>query len=183
MPSGWPAFLGSVRTRTVLTIAAGVALAAIGFTTAGGVAGITPGIADTSTGTTTGEAPILPNPSRTPGVFNRAVRQATIRKTICRRGWTKTIRPPARYTNQLKRQQLAEFGYMDTDPRHYEEDHLIPLELGGAPRNPRNLWPEPRAQSRLSDPFETTLRRAVCFRVMTLKRARMTIRAFKFSEG
>ena len=25
----------------------------------------------------------------------------------------------------------------------YEEDHLIPLEDGGDPTDPRNLWPEP----------------------------------------
>jgi hypothetical protein len=25
----------------------------------------------------------------------------------------------------------------------YEEDHLIPLEDGGNPTDPRNLWPEP----------------------------------------
>jgi hypothetical protein len=25
----------------------------------------------------------------------------------------------------------------------YEEDHLIPLEIGGDPTDPRNLWPEP----------------------------------------
>jgi hypothetical protein len=33
-------------------------------------------------------------------------------------------------------------------PSAYEEDHLIPLELGGALRNPKNLRPEPRAQAR-----------------------------------
>src|SRR5216683_2609243 len=27
-------------------------------------------------------------------------------------------------------------------PAHYEEDHLVSLELGGHPRDPRNLWPE-----------------------------------------
>jgi hypothetical protein len=25
----------------------------------------------------------------------------------------------------------------------YEEDHLISLELGGDPKDPKNLWPEP----------------------------------------
>jgi len=25
----------------------------------------------------------------------------------------------------------------------YEEDHFIPLEVGGHPKDPRNLWPEP----------------------------------------
>jgi hypothetical protein len=43
----------------------------------------------------------------------------------------------------LKRAQIIEYGYTDRDPKHYQEDHLVPLELGGAPRDPRNLWPQP----------------------------------------
>jgi hypothetical protein len=46
-------------------------------------------------------------------------------------------------------------------PADYEEDHFIPLELGGAPRNAKNLWPEPPSQSSLSDPLETKLKRQV----------------------
>jgi len=26
---------------------------------------------------------------------------------------------------------------------NYEEDHFIPLEVGGNPEDPGNLWPEP----------------------------------------
>ena len=66
----------------------------------------------------------LPDPTHTPGALNPEVTQESIGATICRRGWTSTIRPPASYTNDLKRQQLAEYGYADRDPRHYEEDHL-----------------------------------------------------------
>jgi hypothetical protein len=67
----------------------------------------------------------------------------------------------------LKRQQLREYGdtirqvraqlinpgtgKIDTtrclphsdNMACYEEDHLIPLEDGGNPTDPRNLWPEP----------------------------------------
>ena len=68
-------------------------------------------------------------------------------------------------------------------PSDYEEDHLIPLELGGAPRNPKNLWPEPRAQAKQSDPLETRLKHQVCKGLMKLARARATIRAFKFTNG
>jgi hypothetical protein len=40
---------------------------------------------------------ILADPARTPGVLNPDVTQANIRSTICRRGWTSTIRPPSSY--------------------------------------------------------------------------------------
>jgi hypothetical protein len=125
---------------------------------------------------------ILPDPTITPGALNPKVRQSTIKKTICKSGWTKKIRPPVSYTNALKIQQMV--LYEETgSPSEYEEDHFIPLELGGAPRNPKNLWPEPHSQSKLSDPLETQLKRKVCKHVMTLKKARAAIRLAKNTNG
>ncbi|WP_033348498.1 hypothetical protein [Kitasatospora aureofaciens] len=120
----------------------------------------------------------LPDPSCTPGAYNPDVTQATIGQTICVSGWTATVRPPTSYTNALKVQQIARYGYADTNPSDYEEDHFVPLELGGAPRDPRNLWPEPRygnepAQSK--DSVETRLKNAVCARKVTLAAARSAI--------
>ncbi len=51
--------------------------------------------------------------------------------------------------------------------RDYEEDHLIPLELGGAPADLHNLWPEPRQpadgwNADLKDDQEGVLHRLVC---------------------
>jgi hypothetical protein len=68
-------------------------------------------------------------------------------------------------------------------PSLHEEDHLVPLELGGAPRNPKNLWPDPRTQAKKSDPLQTRLKRQVCARLLTLATARATIKAFKFNYG
>ncbi|MET8763342.1 hypothetical protein [Lentzea sp. NPDC004782] len=107
----------------------------------------------------------LPDPSCTPGATNPDVTQDTIDQTICVSGWTRTVRPPASYTNALKVKQIAEYGYDDTSTADYEEDHLIPLELGGAPRDPRNLWPEPHYGDRTAankDSIENALKRAVC---------------------
>jgi hypothetical protein len=137
----------------------------------------------TSTSTTTPVPQlVLPDPSITPGRLNPNVRQSTIKKTICKSGWTKTIRPSTSYTNKLKVQQMVLYGETGS-PKNYEEDHFIPLELGGAPKNPKNLWPEPHTQSKLSDPFETKLKRQVCKGVLTLKKARAAIRAFKKTQG
>jgi hypothetical protein len=72
------------------------------------------------------------------------VTETTIHETICVRGWTRTIRPSQDYTKALKRDQIRAFGYVDRRLGAYEEDHLIPLDLGGAPYDPRNLWPELR---------------------------------------
>lgn len=125
-----------------------------------------------------------PDPALTPGAFNPAVTQATIGSTICRSGWTATVRPPSSYTTGLKVQQIAQYGYTDTSTASYEEDHLIPLELGGAPRDPRNLWPEPYTASlsdgrsvgaRVKDVYETALKKEVCAGTISLASARLRI--------
>jgi len=47
--------------------------------------------------------------SLTPGVLNPAVTQATLFSTVCRKGWTRTVRPPVSYTNELKRRGIAQY--------------------------------------------------------------------------
>jgi len=72
---------------------------------------------------------ILPDKKRTPGALNLNVRQSTIRRTICKSGWTTKIGPPVAFTNALKIKQMV--LYEETgSPSEYEEDHFIPLELG-----------------------------------------------------
>jgi hypothetical protein len=91
-----------------------------------------------------GAADIYPDPERTPGAANPDITQDDIRQTICNPRWsTKSIRPAASYTNRLKVEQIREYAYSDSSLKDYEEDHFIPLELGGNPTDPKNLWPEP----------------------------------------
>jgi hypothetical protein len=62
-----------------------------------------------------GPADIYLDPVRTPGVTNPDIMQDNIGETICNPGWsTKSIRPPASYTNILKVEQIREYGYSDT---------------------------------------------------------------------
>jgi hypothetical protein len=137
---------------------------------------------ETTTATTIGPILILPIPSITPGAPNPRVRQGTIGRTICKPGWTATIRPKPSYTTALKIKQMP--LYEEGGPTSaYEEDHFVPLELGGAPKNSKNLWPEPRSQAGVSDPLETKLKRRVCSRLMTLAQARAEIRTFKNENG
>jgi hypothetical protein len=87
---------------------------------------------------------VLPDPHCTPGATNPAVTQANIDSTICKVGWSESQRPPESVTEPQKRRSLAAYGYYDGRSLHeYEFDHLISLELGGAPDSPKNLWPEP----------------------------------------
>jgi hypothetical protein len=118
----------------------------------------------------------------TPGAFNRAVTQRTIGSTICVHGWTKTIRPSVSYTNRLKLVQMRQ--YHETGrPSRYEEDHLIPLELGGHPTSPKNLWPEPHPRADAVDQIETSLKRQVCRGTLMLAQARRRISLLKHTRG
>ena len=121
-----------------------------------------------------------PNSRMTPGVLNRDVTQATIHSTICVRGYTRTIRPEEGYTERLKREQIAAYGYTDRRLRDYAEDHLVSLELGGSPTDPRNLWPEPHHVvggwgSYAKDRLENKLNHLVCSGRLSLADAQRAI--------
>jgi len=116
----------------------------------------------------------LPNPALTPGAIDPYITQQNIHQTVCIKGYTKTIRPPAHYTNKLKKRQIREYGYEDRNPKHYEEDHLIALSIGGDPRDPHNLWPEPRRSewnAAKKDQLEFVLYKMVCRNEISLAEA------------
>jgi hypothetical protein len=125
---------------------------------------------------------ILADPVRTPGVLNPDVTQANIRATICKRGWTDTIRPPTSYTNALKAKQIRQ--YRETGSlSDYQEDHLISLELGGNPTDPRNLWPEPYPRAADVDKIENELNAEVCSGQLTLAEAQQREDDLKHTQG
>jgi hypothetical protein len=118
----------------------------------------------------------------TPGAVNPAVTQATIGSTICRSGWTATVRPAVSITEPEKLASMVAYG-LQGSPSAYEYDHLVPLELGGATNDPRNLWPEPGYATRSGfyrnpkDRLENSLKRMVCRGAITLAHAQRLIAA------
>lgn len=122
-------------------------------------------IAAISTAASATPAPELPDSSHTPGALNPDVTQSNIADNICKANWTSTVRPNSTHTTALKKKQLAEWGYTDRNPAHYEEDHLISLQLGGAPDDDANLWPERYTGiwgARIKDTLEGELKRRIC---------------------
>ena len=60
---------------------------------------------------------------------------------------------------------MAAYGLQNQPLSEYELDHLIPLELGGAPEDIANLWPQPwngDANAHMKDAVEVFLNREVC---------------------
>lgn len=122
----------------------------------------------------------LPDPHCTPGALNPSVTQRSIGSTICSSGWTSTVRPPESVTEPEKLASMRSYGNSGRTSA-YEYDHLVPLELGGAVNDPRNLWPEPDYPTAAGfylnpkDHLERALNRLVCRGQMTLSRAQLLI--------
>jgi hypothetical protein len=129
-----------------------------------------------------GAARVTASWTRTPGVVNPDVHQETIGQTICVQGWTRTVRPSTDYTSELKISQMREYG-LTGSPAGYQEDHLISLELGGHPTDPRNLWPEPRPHAEEVDRIENELNRLVCSGRITLTEGQRRESSLKHSSG
>ena len=107
----------------------------------------------------------LPRRAITPGAINTQVNQRNIENTICKKGWTKTMRPPASFTSGIKQIKMRQYGYAIGEIDNFELDHLVPLSIGGAPEDPNNLWPQPRTRNWTAadkDALEKSLQRQVC---------------------
>ena len=141
-----------------------------------GVLVVCPGLLLVGVAGAAGRDPGLPNPVRTPGATNSHVTQANIHSTICVPGYSASVRPREAYTETLKYQAL-DSGYNlhgDTRASHYEEDHLIPLEVGGNPTSAKNLWPEPwhtTWDAGKKDTLENTMHELVCTGEVSLRAA------------
>ena len=120
---------------------------------------------------------LLPRRDLTPGAIDPRVTQGNLGDTICRQGYTATVRPPFEYTNAMKHRLMRLYGVMGSI-HDYELDHLIPLELGGCPDCESNLWPQPRNVSpgaAEKDEVENYLHREVCSGGLALAEAQREI--------
>ena len=117
----------------------------------------------------------LPDPRCTPGSIDPAVTQADIRSTICKKGWTATVRPPESQTERFK-YDVAYPAYGTPQSERTELDHLVPLELGGS-NDATNLWPEYPPTPNPKDKVENALNAAVCDGRVKLAAAQAAIAA------
>jgi hypothetical protein len=121
----------------------------------------------------------LPDPRCTPGALNPAVTQGTLATTICKVGYTTTIRPSTSITGREKTASLASYGLPAKVTTEF--DHFIPLEIGGASNSAKNLWPEPNDHPKATntvngkDGVENSLHAAVCSHKVTLAAAQQAM--------
>ncbi len=154
---------GSRGLRNVLATAAWVAVAACST--------VPPGAPPPSTAILSPE--VVP-----PEALNPDVRQDNIHQTICVAGYSKSVRPSARYTRDVKAALMREQGLAPSDIGGYELDHRIALALGGHPSNRSNLALQPwdgDAGAHRKDLLERTLQRLVCADRLPLDEARRAL--------
>lgn len=119
----------------------------------------------------------LPDPNITPGATDSEVTQDNIKESICKVThftWTEAHQPPASFLQEVFNEQVKQYGLADTNIKHYQMDHLIPLSLGGAATDSKNLWPQvllTKWSARRKDYLEEELHEKVCSNELTLKEA------------
>ena len=114
---------------------------------------------------TEGRESELPDRILTPGTLNTVLSEQQYRAQCRTKNWTRPYRPAVSFTNALKKLQMKSYGYPLADIAAYEEDHLVPLCLAGAPQDPANLWPQPRFgtwSADRKDQLEAKLCRLAC---------------------
>lgn len=119
----------------------------------------------------------LPDPTCTPGAVDPGVTQSNLEQTICRSGYSSSVRAPATETDKAKKVSLTQYGEQSTKTTEY--DHLISLELGGTNAT-SNLWPEPNTATATGttnpkDSVENKLHTAICSGTITLVDAQKAI--------
>ena len=111
-------------------------------------------------------------------MLNPDVRPDTIDQTICVPGYSSSVRPSTTYTNGVKTKLLRKSGTDAANASEYELDHVIPLAVGGHPRNPKNLTLQPwdgEDGAKKKDRLERRLQQLVCSKLVGLREAQAAI--------
>ena len=94
---------------------------------------------------------VRPDSLCTPGATDPTVTQENYLLLMCFPGHADRVRPPASYLEELKAIQIRWYR-ISMSPTDLELNYVVPLELGGAPRDPRNIWPAPK-----TNPYKDTV--------------------------
>lgn len=95
--------------------------------------------------------------------------------TVCSSGYASSVRPRGEEWHQIKRALYERAGLPRGQRYGYVADHIVPLELGGAPADLRNLWLQPYSESHAKDRVEDELHILVCDSRMALTDAQRRI--------
>lgn len=92
-------------------------------------------------------------------------------------GYAKKARPGRWASARMKSATMKRYGLSRLLFRQYTFDHLIAIENGGAPADPLNHWPQPKAEAVLKDRQESALHRQIISGTLTIETAADMVRA------
>jgi Metal binding domain of Ada len=119
---------------------------------------------------TPNNSPIIPDSKLTPGDVLEVTKE-----DICTPGYSKKVRD---VPQSVKEKAYLEYGITSRQPREFEVDHLISLELGGS-NSIKNLWPESYLtepwNARVKDTLENKLHKMICDGTIDIKVAQQAI--------
>lgn len=107
--------------------------------------------------------------------LNPDVTQETIEQTICRPGYSATVRPSTSFTNPIKFRLMGQAEIPREGAGEWALDHRIPIVLGGHPRQLENLQLLTRAENSRKARIEVKLLCYVCSGAMPLEQAQAEI--------
>jgi hypothetical protein len=110
-----------------------------------------------------------PSPHRNYAMTPGAITAATTEQ-VCKPGYATSVRPSSSVAPAQDGPHEA-YGIAGGRSSAYQLDHVVSLELGGAPTSLRNLWPEPIEVARQKDKVENALHTAVCSGLLPLWKA------------
>jgi hypothetical protein len=119
----------------------------------------------------------LPDSGTVPGAIDPAITQANIATTICDNAYVAARTPPPSWKATTTR-RLANRIYPGERPEAISLDQLVPISLGGAATDARNLWLQPWTGSGgagKKDALEAVLNRMVCAGQLPLASAQRAI--------
>ena len=121
--------------------------------------------------------PPLPDRRRTPGAIDPAISQANIASTICDPDFLAARSPRPSWTAAARR-RLAGILFPGQSPENFALDQLVPISLGGAPTDARNLWLQTwtgEQSAARKDALEQELHRMVCDHRLSLISAQQMV--------
>ena len=129
------------------------------------------------------KAVVRADPTLTPGALNPDVTAGDDRLHDLRGGLDEDGAPAVELHARTRAAAAASSTAQSGPTSNFQEDHFISLELGGAPTDPRNLWPEPQPRASEVDRIENQLNDLVCSGKITLAEGQKREAELKYRDG
>lgn len=118
---------------------------------------------------------VAAHPPNVAATLNPDVTPDTLGQTICRPGYSDTVRPSTSYTNPIKFRLMEQSGITREDAKAWALDHRLAIGLGGHPRALDNLQLLTRTENSRKSRIEAKMICYVCTGALPLHQAQAEV--------